>query len=210
MSRHNPVFICIRLSILVLGPALMGLSIACLFWTGLGADPTSVLADGIHMKLGLTQAWGSNVVNMLLLVLLLLADKKRVGIATVTSAVLVGPFIGFSQQLLFRFLPAPSLLPGIIAAAAASVINSLGLGIYLSAGMGASAFDGLIFCLQHKLGLSHKSALWLFYGAVFALGALLGGVWGLGTLISLVLCGPCFPFFYKRISAWTKRTIIQP
>lgn len=198
----------LRMGMIIVGPALLGVAIACMFWTGLGSDPTSVLVDGLHWKTGIAQADASNLVNLLFLLLLLAIDRKKVGIATVTSAFLVGPSIGLAQRLIFNRFAQPDLVLGIVLAVAAVALNGLGLGLYLSAGYGASSFDGLILFLREKTGLSYKNALRVFYAVVFAIGVLLGGVWGIGTVISLALCGPCFQFFYSRMSAWAKRALL--
>lgn len=198
----------IRWAMIVTGPALLGFSIAWMFYAGLGSDPTSVLVDGLHQRTGLSQGNASNLVNALLLVLLLVLNRKKVGIATVTSAFLVGPSITLAQNLLFHHLPAPSLPVALVCAAAAVLVNGLGLGLYLSADMGASAFDGIILLIKEKTGLSYQWSLGLFYTVVFVIGILMGGVWGIGTLFSLLLCGPFFQFFYRVIFRWAHAHIL--
>lgn len=200
----------LRLLMLASGPLFLGFSIAAFYWAGLGADPTSVLADGVHVTTGWSQSNASTAVNMAMLLLLLCVDRKKIGIATVVCAVFVGPCIGLAQQLLFFHIPVPGLLAGLIVAALGAVINSLGLGLYLSAGFGSSAFDGLILYLRAKTGLSYQNALWAFYAVVFVIGVFMGGVWGVGTLVTLLLSGPCFQFFYGRLSAWASRRFSFP
>lgn len=206
MRSRSFGILALRLVMLAAGPLLLGFSIAAFYWVGLGADPTSVLADGVHAFTGLSQSNASTAVNVAMLLLLLCLDRKKIGLATVVCAVFVGPCIGLAQELLFFRVPAPGLVVGVIVVAVSAVVNSLGLGLYLSAGFGSSAFDGLILFLRAKTGLSYQNALWAFYAVVFVIGVIMGGVWGVGTLVSLILSGPSFQFFYGRLSAWAERT----
>lgn len=198
----------VRALLIVIGPGLLGFSIAGMFYSGLGSDPTSVLVDGLHMRTSIAQGSASNIVNVALLVLLVLLNRKKVGVATLTSAFAVGPGITLGQQLIFNHLPAPGLPVALLVSVLAVLLNSFGLGLYLCADLGASAFDGLILLIKDKTGLSYKNALRVFYAVVLVIGMLLGGVWGVGTVLSLLLGGPAFQFFYRVCADWAAKWLL--
>ena len=207
MKQSPGALFALRLLLAVAGTAMLGLSIAVLYWTGLGSDPTSVLVDGLHRRLGISHGMGSNLVNLSMLLALLLVGRKKIGLSTVLSALLIGPFIDLFQLV----IPAeasggPPLWQGVPLCLAAVILNGAGLGLYLSAGLGASAFDGVILTLHERFHISPQTAMYGFYAVVFLLGVLLGGVWGIGTLCSLVLCGRVFQYFRELF----RRRVSEP
>lgn len=203
------IYFIIRIVLVLLGISLLSFSIAALFWVGLGSDPTSVCVDGIHQYFGLSHGIASSIVNIGLLVLLLLIRRSQIGIATVIASFLIGPIIDLFQKLVFNPLPQCShLLLGLVIVCAAVFVNAAGLGLYLSMGLGASAFDGIILTMSDVFSLSYGKAMYIFYSVIFLIGLILGGVWGVGTIISLALCGwffeNTFRFFSKSLSFLVK------
>ncbi len=195
MTKHNVGQWLLRGAVMMLGIAIMGTSIAGLFWANIGSDPTSVLVDGIHSKFGVTSGNASNIVNIGLLVLLLLVNPKKLGLATVACAFTLGTFIDLAQTLIFSHFTPQGWWIRLAVCLLSILLNGLALGLYLSANLGASAFDGLILTMHQRIGWSHKVAMYVFYAVVFVFGVAFGGVIGLGTVLSLSLCGIVFEFF---------------
>lgn len=190
-----------RLALVVLGVGLLGFSIACMLWAGQGSDPTTVCVDGIAAAARISYGTASNLVNLAMLVALAVVNRKKIHIATVAAALGVGPAINLFYGAVFATMPKPGLLVGLLVCTAAVVLNSVGLATYLCANLGAAAFDGLILTLHERFSLSYKTAMRLFYAVFFAAGVLLGGVWGVGTLLSLLLGSYVFDKLYPQFYA---------
>lgn len=196
MIKNKYLAFAVRLLVMFLGIALMGFSISGLFWANLGSDPTSVLVDGLHSALHISHGSASNIVNISLLVLLIIINRKKLGIATVASALTTGSFITLSQNYFYILLPSePNILLRFPVCLASVILNSMSLGIYINADLGTSSFDGIILTMHESYGISVKFAMYIFYAIVFILGIILGGVCGIGTIMSLLLCGILFEMF---------------
>ena len=188
----------LRLLAALAGVAMLGFSIAAMFWADIGSDPTSVLVDGLHRALNITHGNASNLVNIALLVLLALVDYRKLGASTAICALTLGSFIALSQRVFFDALPADAHFAVRLWVCLGAIgLNGMGLGLYINADLGTSAFDGIILSMHQKWRISRQNAMYCFYAVVFVIGAAVGGVWGLGTLLSLLLCGVVFEFFLR-------------
>ena len=178
------------------GIGLMGFSVAGLFWANLGSDPTSVMVDGLHLSLNISHGSASNIVNIALLILLIFVNRRKLGLATVACALALGSFISLSQRYFYVLLPLnPSIYLRFFVCLISIVLNAMALGIYINADLGTSSFDGIILTMHEKFGISIKVAMYIFYIIVFVAGVSMGGVFGVGTIMSMLFCGVLFEKF---------------
>jgi len=71
-----------------------------------------------------------------------------------------------------------------------SIITGIGTGYYVGLDDGVGAIDAIGIVLYRKTKLSLQSSRWITDILIFIIGVLLGGTWGIGTLVSIVLVGP--------------------
>ncbi|NDB19194.1 MAG: hypothetical protein EB027_08065, partial [Actinobacteria bacterium] len=94
-----------------------------------------------------------------------------------------------------RVVPAAAgRLDGIAYAVAGTLLVGLGSGIYLTTGLGPGPRDGLMTSLHRRTGRSVAQVRLAIELFVFALGWLLGGTIGLGTVV--------FALLIPRAVAW--------
>ena len=177
------------------GLVLFGVSLAVLVEAGLGLDPWDVLHQGLARVSGWSIGTVVNSVGLLVL-LLWLPLRQRPGIGTVSNVIVVGVVADASLAL----IPTPSglalrsmLLVGAI------VLNAVGTGLYIGAGLGPGPRDGLMTGLAAK-GFSIRSARTLIELLVLTGGWLLGGTVGVGTVAYAIGIGPLAQFFIARLS----------
>jgi uncharacterized membrane protein YczE len=160
----------------------------------LGVSPYDVLHQGIARVTGLS--FGVVVVGVGLLVLLLwIPLRQRLGIGTVINTLTVGFIVDFvlsslgsADALAVRWA---YLLGGI-------VVSAIGIGLYIGAGLGPGPRDGLmtgiaarghpVWIVRTGLELSALAAGWA-----------LGGDVGVGTLVFALSIGPLGHFFLARL-----------
>ena len=198
-----------RLPRCVAGLACFGIGIAFFFTARLGVGPWDVLHAGLSKRLGLPVGVVINLVGLAILPLWF-PLKEPIGLGTVLNAL----EIGFVLDIVRPHLPTPDVWAEQLAFAVAGVVViALGSGLYLGSGLGSGPRDGLMMGLS-RLGLSIRTARTVVEIITLAVGWLLGGTVGLGTVIFLVGIGPLVQFFLPRLrlpplppkSARTERT----
>jgi len=188
-----------RLIHLYAGLLLFGVSIAFLVVARLGLDPWDVLHQGLARSTGLRFGWVVVAVSVAVL-LLWIPLRQRPGIGTVSNAVCVG----LVADAAIAVLPQPS---GAVLRAGFVVIgillNAVATALYLSAGLGPGARDGLMTGLARR-GHSIRVVRTGIELSVLAAGWLLGGTVGIGTVLYALSIGPLVHLLLPRITDSTR------
>lgn len=175
-----------RVAQLLIGLFLYGAGCALTVEAGLGVDPWTVFAEGLSLRTGVGIGWITNIIGFFVL-LLWIPLRQKPGIGTVANILLVGT----SMQIVLGVVPPISglvaqfatLLGGILLVAVAS-------GLYIGARFGPGPRDGLMTGLHARLGWPVWACRALVELSVLAVGWLLGGTVGIGTVLFAFLIGP--------------------
>lgn len=175
-----------RLVQLLLGLLLYGASLAMLLRAGLGLAPWDVLHQGLAELTGATV--GSMVIVVSFVVLLAwIPLRQRPGFGTIANAVLVGVSLDLTMLVLGDVQQWPwrvgLLLGGVL-------LNGLATALYIGAMLGPGPRDGLMTGLVRRTGRSVRLIRTSLEVGVLAIGWLLGGTVGIGTLLYAVAIGP--------------------
>lgn len=174
-----------RLFQLSWGLGLYGFSMALMLRANLGLDPWDVLHQGIAPRLGLSFGMTVNLVGAIVL-LLWWPLRQRPGIGTVTNIIVIGMAVDLSLML----LPVPEgYMMRATWLAAGIVLNGIAGGAYIGAGLGPGPRDGLMTGFCRRSGWPVK---WVRTGieiSVLAIGWLLGGTVGVGTILYAMSIG---------------------
>ncbi len=175
-----------RLVQLYVGLLLYGFSIALMVRSHLGLAPWDVLHSGLthHFPIDIGQAL---VIVSFVVMLAWIPLREMPGIGTVSNAVVIGVstdaflvVLGTPHQIAVR---AVFLAGGI-------VLQGLATAAYIGAQFGRGPRDGLMTGLARRTGRSLRLVRTLMELTVVAIGLLLGGVAGLGTILYAVAIGP--------------------
>ena len=186
----------IRIVALLVGLVMFGVGIGSLFLADLGVGPWDVLHDAIA---GLVDRQPGTVIAGLGLLLLGLVAVLRqpIGPATVANVVIIGSTV---NVLLAVVEPPSSLAVRVVLVVAAPALVAFGSMLYLGAGLGTGTRDGLMTALVDT-GLSIRAARTSLEVTVLLSGGLLGGSYGIGTLVFAMLVGPLLQLFRQRVWA---------
>ncbi|MFI9640075.1 hypothetical protein ACIG87_08405 [Micromonospora sp. NPDC051925] len=202
--RHRPGR---RLTQLYAGLVLYGVSMAMMIRSGLGLDPWDVFHQGLARQTGLS--FGTVTIAVGAVVLLLwIPLRQRPGLGTVSNVVVVGLVVDATVALLPAGLPLPAriglLLGGIVA-------NGAATGLYLGARLGPGPRDGLMTgYVARRPGRSVRLVRTVIEVVVLALGWLLGGTVGVGTVAYALGIGPLAQFFIPRFAVPAEPTPAEP
>ena len=198
MSASFPLGV--RLVRLYAGLAGFGLSLAMMVRAGLGLGPWDVLHQGIARHLGVQLGWVTIAVSALVL-LAWIPLRQRPGLGTVSNVVLVGLAVNAALDVL---PPAHGTAARIGLLVGGLLLNAAATGLYIGAGFGPGARDGLMTSLAgrgYPIGVV-RTAIEL---AVLAIGFVLGGTVGVGTLAYAVCIGPLVHYALPRLAARSRR-----
>lgn len=190
--RDRPVQRSVRL---LAGLLVFGASLALLIKAGLGLDPWDVFAQGVSGRTGLSIGTVT-IVTSLLLLLAWIPLRQRLGIGTLANALVVGLVIDAGLTV----LPDPPGLAGQIAYLVVAVLGSgVGSGLYIGAGWGPGARDGIMTGLAAR-GIPIPLARGAIELSALLIGWLLGGSVGIGTIVFALAIGPVVGLLLPRLT----------
>jgi uncharacterized membrane protein YczE len=185
----------LRITRLVIGLILYGIADALLIRALLGVDPWTVFAQGIMAQTGLSIGLLTVVIGALVL-LFWIPLRQKPGIGTVLNVLLIGPAIELGLWL----IPAGvELWQQVLLFTAGLLLLAVASGIYIGAHLGPGPRDGLMTGIHNRTGWP----IWVGRSGVeltvLLIGWLLGGNFGVGTVVFALaigpLCGWTLPLF---------------
>ncbi len=187
--RHRPAR---RLTHLFVGLVLYGFSMALMIRSGLGLNPWDVFHQGLSRLTGLSM--GTVVIAVGALVLLAwIPLRQRPGLGTVANVVVIGLAVDATLALL---PPGGPLALRIVLLVAGIVGNGAATALYLGARLGPGPRDGLMTGLvARRPGRSLRLVRTIIEVGVLAVGAVLGGTVGIGTIAYALTIGPLAQLF---------------
>jgi uncharacterized membrane protein YczE len=175
-----------RLAQLYVGLTLYGVSLALMVESRLGLDPWDVFHYGLTQHVPLSFGLVVNVVGFLVL-LAWIPLKQWPGLGTVSNALVVGLVADGALAL----MGSPDAMGWRIALLVAGIVsNAIATALYIGAHLGPGPRDGLMTGLVRRTGLSVRLVRTTLEVSVLALGWLLGGIVGVGTVAYALAIGP--------------------
>ena len=176
----------LTLCILCAGLTIFGIGDALLIAAGSGNSPWTVFSQGVSEISG----WSIGVTTFLTSLLVLvfwIPLKQKLGMGTILNAVI----ISISIEFFLPYLPQPdSYALQLVQAGFGIVLVGLGSGIYLISNLGPGPRDGLMIGLQQLTNLPVARVRTVIEVTVVFLGWMLGGIFGVGTLMFALGIGP--------------------
>lgn len=184
----------------LVGTFLLGAGIGICNQASWGMDPFDVMTTGFSTLLQINLS----IINLSIYLLMCLStfylDRKQLSLFTC-----IAPFVtSFGIEVVMRNIPLMSpngvaLLLYLIGV----LMIALGTAIAVEAEVGKSPYDAFIFGLMSRTKNSYARIRWCVDGCCLVIGILSGGVWGMGTVISLLVIGKLIEKFQKLI--WRMR-----
>ncbi len=171
--------------VLLIGLWLFGTGEAALVDAGLGNSPWTVLAQGIYRHTPLSIGAATFVISVTVL-LAWVPLRERPGLGTLANAVVVAVAIDVMLPLLPRPEPVVARLAEVLVAVGCIGVGS---GLYLTANLGPGPRDGWMTGVHRRTGWPIP---WVRFGieaTALAVGWVLGGRVGVGTVVFALLVG---------------------
>lgn len=189
----------IRFARLILGLSIGAFGVTFTVNANLGLSPWDVFAQGIAVKasvfFGAEIMMGTiiQIVGIFVLVAVIFL-KETIGIGTIADIILFGQILNICMKS--GIIPIPQTMPmRIVSLFVGFCIWSVGVYVYMSAGLGAGPRDSLMAALAKKnvpISLAKNG----IEACVLLVGFLLGGQVGLGTLVAVFIMGYLIKFVF--------------
>jgi uncharacterized protein len=186
-----------RLLRLLLGLFLYALGIVLTMKANLGFAPWEVFHAGLGKAVGMTIG-NISILTGLLIVLAVFSLGEKLGLGTLLNMVLIGVFM----DLLLRLGLVASMthwLTGLLLLLAGLFVIALASYFYIGSGFGAGPRDSLMVALTRKTGLAVGICRGSIELAAVLTGWWLGGMVGVGTVISAFAIGPIVQVTFRLL-----------
>jgi uncharacterized membrane protein YczE len=185
-----------RLAQLLPGLFCFGLGVALMVRADLGLSPWQVFHQGVAERAGV--AIGTvTILTGIVVLLAWIPLRERFGLGTILNVAIIGNAMNLSLRALPQDLGGG--ITRLAAMATGILLIGLGSGLYIGAGMGPGPRDGLMTGLA-KRGVHIGVVRTGLEISVLAVGWLLGGTIGLGTLAFAMAIGPLIAVFLPRLT----------
>lgn len=192
------------IGVIIVGLFLFGLALTLTLQSNVGANSWTVLHDGIAKQTPLTIGQAAQIVGLLMLAVSW-AVGVRPGVGTILNMVLAGLFLDLIlwTDLIKR---ADNYLTGGAMLLASVALMGFASGMYIKPGLGAGPRDSFMLALTEITGKPVGTARWFLEISAVIVGILLGGDFGVGTIIFAALIGPSVGFGFRLFGVKTGRT----
>lgn len=192
-----------RVVLLLIGLCIAHLGVTLFLQTELGSDPFNVFVQGLFRSVP-WPAWADMthgrvhlLVSLLILLVMLVADRSYVGVGTVLCMALGGPIIDVYTLWLVPVIHGGlPLLWRLGLLVAGCLILAFGMTIVIRSQAGTGPNDLVAVVLSDKLKKPFGPVRVAVDCTFAGIGLVLGGVLGIGTVVCAFLVGPAAQLFF--------------
>lgn len=175
--------------------AAYGITLA--MYAGFGGATLAVLWEGIAKTFHISIGMASMIVALIMIVFAFFYDRSQIHIGTIVYQVVysfcVDLFANVHIYSMNLWLNALIMLLGV-------VLFAVGTGVYASASLGRGSYEALTFALAEKNHWQVKVVRMILDIAMVVAGTLLGGKFGLCTIVTVIISGPIIQFTSSKLS----------
>lgn len=199
-----------RLVLLFGGLFIFALAMALSLRCNLGAASWAVLHDGISRRTPLSIGVATQTVGFLMIGVSWLAGV-RPGFGTLANMIMVGLYLDLI--LWVDIIPLADPYPLRVAMLLAGIaMLGLASALYIKAGFGAGPRDSFMLAVHRRTRLRIGKVRWMMEVSAVVIGILLGGAFGVGTIIFAMLVGVAVDVFFNllnvRVTPSVERKIV--
>lgn len=180
---------------LFFGLFLYALGLVLAINSNIGLSPWDVFGQGISKTLNITMGHATISVGFVIILINFILGEK-IGWGTIFNMIFIGEFMDL--LMLNRLIPiSTNLIVSVMMMLCGVMVIALATFLYIGAELGAGPRDGLMVALTRKTNKSVRVVRSIIEISALAIGYLLGGFVGIGTLIMAFSVGHAVQFIFK-------------
>lgn len=187
-----------RLVLLFCGLTIAHLGVTLFILANLGADPFNVFVQGLRLLIGSSLTHGSvhMCISFLIILILLFVDRTYIKAGTLICMICGGPIIDFFTWVLSVFeIGGTAIAVKIPVLILGCVILAFGMTIVIRSEAGTGPNDLVAVVISEKGKFKFGLTRVITDGLFVLIGFILGGKFGIGTIICAFLVGFVADFF---------------
>ena len=180
-----------RILIIIVGSIIAAYGITLALYAGFGGATLAVLWQGISKTFHMSIGMASFVVALVMILFAVFYDRKQIHIGTVLYQIVYSLCVDlfanlhiYSRYMWINFF---IMLAGVILFAA-------GTGLYASTSLGRGSYEAVTFALAEKNNWQVKIVRMILDVIMVVTGVLLGGSFGVCTIVTIIVSGPVIQF----------------
>ena len=176
-----------RIIIIIVGSVMAAYGITLALYAGFGGATLAVLWQGISGTFHISIGMASMIVAVVMIVFAFFYDRSQIRIGTIIYQVVysccVDLFANVHVYSRYLWVNVLIMLGGVL-------LFAIGTGFYASASLGRGSYEALTFALAEKNGWQVKIVRMILDIIMVVSGVLLGGKFGICTIITIIVSGP--------------------
>lgn len=186
-----------KVIIIIIGSIIAAYGLTLAMYAGFGGPTLGVFWMGLSNVTGLGVGIISFMVAFFMMVFSFFYDRKQINFGTLIYQIVYSYFIDvfstmhvYSKNMIINFF---LMCLGIF-------IYSIGTGIYASTNWGRGAYDAVNFAIADRNNLKIGIVRIVLDIIMIILGAILGGKWGLCSIMTMLMSGPLIQMSLKKVN----------
>lgn len=188
------------------GLAISSLGTAFFYSAELGSGAMATFSDGLHILLNVGYGTANTIANIFFLFILFALKKEYINVGTVLCVFTIGPWVNMFTSLIPPIAVEGMMVLRVVFVCVGAVLMGVGLGIYMAIGRGYGALEGIVNYVSEKTGLPIKTIKMIEDAVLSISGILLGGKWGIGTIVGIFLIGPVLQKSSELFTSFLRKT----
>lgn len=176
-----------KLVIIVMGSIISAYGITLAMYAGFGGATLAVLWQGISGTFHISIGTASFIVALAMILFALIYDRRQINVGTVLYQIVYSSCVDlfanchiYSRYMWINFF---IMLLGVL-------LFSAGTGLYASTSLGRGSYESVTFAIAEKNNRQVRGVRILLDIIMVAAGVLLGGKFGICTIVMIIVSGP--------------------
>ena len=191
-----------KIIIIVIGSVIAAYGITLALYAGFGGATLAVLWQGISRTFHISIGMASLIVAIVMIVFAFFYDRSQIHIGTILYQIVyslcVDLFANAHVYSTHVWVNALIMLLGVM-------LFAVGTGFYAAASLGRGSYEALTFSLAEKNGWQVKVVRMILDIVMVLTGVLLGGKFGICTIVTIIISGPIIQFTASKAKKLLKK-----
>lgn len=184
-----------KIVVIVIGSMIAAYGITLALYAGFGGATLAVLWQGLSERFHMSIGMASFMVALGMILFVVIYDRSQIHIGTVLYQIVYSACVDlfanchiYSRYVWVNFL---IMLLGVI-------LFAVGTGLYASASLGRGSYEAVTFALAEKNNWQVKIVRMILDIVMVVVGVLLGGKFGICTIVTVIISGPVIQLVNAR------------
>ncbi len=190
-----------KIVVIIVGSVIAAYGITLALYAGFGGATLAVLWQGISKTTHISIGMASFLVALGMILFVLIYDRSQIHIGTIIYQVVYSGCVDlfanchrYSSHMWINFM---IMLVGV-------VLFAVGTGLYASASLGRGSYEAVTFALAEKNKWQVKIVRMILDAIVVVIGVILGGRFGICTIVTVIISGPIIQFVNEKVTQLKK------